>query len=189
MIDLIAFGVVVAIKAVSALPPPQKCPLEAFRGGLESFNSQVGTKCTPRAVKLIQSLSEPHRACQMERDCELLAEAIVYEARGEPQSGRYAVGQVILNRVVSSHYPNTIEKVLTQPHQFSYIRDKHRQSPPSDKDWRRAYTEAYTLLNDKTPTLYDMNGVLWYHAHHVSPKWSRVFTRVATIGGHHFYRK
>lgn len=50
-----------------------------------------------------------------------LAETIYHEARGEPIAGQRAVGNVVLNRVQSNKFPDTICKVVYQPKQFSWV--------------------------------------------------------------------
>lgn len=52
-------------------------------------------------------------------DAECLASAIYHEARGESKSGQLAVGQVVLNRTKSDEFPDTVCKVVFQPHQFT----------------------------------------------------------------------
>ena len=54
---------------------------------------------------------------------DLLARLINGEARGEPYEGQVAVGAVVLNRVKSSEFPNTISGVIYQKNQFSCITD------------------------------------------------------------------
>ena len=56
-------------------------------------------------------------------DVQLLARAINGEARGEPYEGQVAVGAVILNRVASSKFPNTISGVIYQPGAFTAVSD------------------------------------------------------------------
>lgn len=132
-------------------------------------------------------LLDPKLRCTLEGDCSLLAQALVYEARGEGEKGRLAVGTVVLNRVKSSKYPNSIKEVLYQPYQFSYTMDMHKQKTPNKEDWEKAYREAYLLLNGEE-AIPNLDGVLWYHSKSVKPKWSNKFERVAVIGNHYFYR-
>lgn len=54
-------------------------------------------------------------------DLTKLAAIIYCEAGGEPYEGQLAVGTVVMNRVASSKYPNTVEGVITQPYQFSPV--------------------------------------------------------------------
>lgn len=54
-------------------------------------------------------------------DLELLAAIIQCEADGEPYEGKLAVGSVVMNRVASSSFPNTVMGVIYQPGQFSPV--------------------------------------------------------------------
>lgn len=58
-----------------------------------------------------------------EEDVDWLARTLYGEARGEPDAGIYAVGQVILNRVRSPRFPDTVEGVVRQYKQFSVWND------------------------------------------------------------------
>ena len=57
-------------------------------------------------------------------DIHLLARAINGEARGEPYEGQVDVGAVILNRVESPNFPNTIAGVIYQPGAFTAVSDE-----------------------------------------------------------------
>ena len=57
------------------------------------------------------------------KDTQLMARAINGEARGEPYEGQVAVGAVILNRVKSSQFPNTIAGVIYQSGAFTAVAD------------------------------------------------------------------
>ena len=52
-------------------------------------------------------------------DKELLASLIFCEAGNQPYEGQVAVGAVVLNRINSASYPNTMEEVIYQSGQFS----------------------------------------------------------------------
>ena len=54
-------------------------------------------------------------------DLEMLATIIYCEAGNQPHEGKVAVGNVVLNRVRSSRFPNTIDEVLRAPRQFSPV--------------------------------------------------------------------
>ena len=78
---------------------------------------------------------------QRERRC--LAIAIYFEARGEPVRGQVAVGQVILNRVRSPVFPETICGVVYQGQmekgcQFSFACDGNTDMPREDEQWALA---------------------------------------------------
>ena len=63
---------------------------------------------------------EPEQPATAE-DLELLAAIIQCEADGEPYEGKLAVGSVVMNRVHSSSFPNTVMGVIYQPGQFSPV--------------------------------------------------------------------
>ena len=56
-------------------------------------------------------------------DLYLLAKTIYAEGRGEPYTGQVAIGAVILNRVKSSSFPNTVAGVVYQPGAFTAVSD------------------------------------------------------------------
>jgi spore germination cell wall hydrolase CwlJ-like protein len=74
-----------------------------------------------------------------ERDLYLLAKIIECEARYEPYEGKVAVGAVVLNRVMSDRFPNTIEGVIFQKGQFQPVTDGGWNSKePSEQSYRAA---------------------------------------------------
>lgn len=119
-----------------------------------------------------------------EQDC--LANAVYFEARGEPIEGQLAVAEVVLNRTRSGRYPATICAVVRQPAQFSFVRAgvmprANRASP----EWRRAVAVA-RIAEQGEPRLLPRD-VLWYHANYVAPGWGRRLERNTRIGLHIFY--
>ena len=88
-------------------------------------------------------------------DVELLARLIHGEARGEPYVGMVAVGAVVMNRVRSSHFPNTIAGVIYQSGAFDAVKDGQINLTPNEQS-RRAARDA---LNGWDPT----NGCLYYY--------------------------
>lgn len=115
-----------------------------------------------------------------------LAGAVYFEARGETLEGQLAVAQVVLNRTTSNIYPRSICDVVTQPAQFSFIRNGRFPSIDKNSDnWRTALAIADIArrnLVQGVPT-----NVLWYHANYVAPSWGKRLTRVTQIGSHIFY--
>jgi hypothetical protein len=119
-----------------------------------------------------------------EQDC--LANAVYFEARGEPVEGQLAVAEVVLNRTQSGRYPATICEVVTQPWQFSFVRNGI--IPRADRNseaWRRAVAIARIAEAGAQRLL--PRDVLWYHADYVSPSWGRRLARNTKIGLHIFY--
>ena len=119
-----------------------------------------------------------------QQDC--LANAIYFEARGEPIEGQLAVAEVVLNRTQSGRYPATICDVVTQPWQFSFVRDRIiPNADRSSESWRRAVAVARIAEAGASRLL--PRDVLWYHADYVSPSWGRRLARNTKIGLHIFY--
>ena len=112
-------------------------------------------------------------------DLYLLAKCIYAEARGESYTGQVAVGAVILNRVASSKFPNTIAGVIYQRHAFTAVSDGQINLEP-DKTSMNAAQDA---MNGWDPTY----GCIYYYNPAVATS-SWIFGRqtVTTIGKHVF---
>ncbi len=112
-------------------------------------------------------------------DTYLLARLIHAEARGEPYTGQVAVGAVVLNRMRSSLFPNTMAGVIYQPWAFTCVNDGQINLTPNDTAMRA----AKDALNGWDPS----NGCLYYYNPRTATSswiWSR---KVAiTIGNHSF---
>ena len=79
---------------------------------------------------------------------DLLARAIYAEARGESFEGQVAVGAVIVNRMESPEFPNTIEGVLYQPNQFKCVENGNINQTPN----QNAYTAARRAIDGEDPS-------------------------------------
>jgi len=102
-------------------------------------------------------------------DVDLLARLITAEAQGEPYKAKVAVGAVVVNRVKSSTFPNTISSVIYQTingyYQFTPVLNGWINKP-ADSDSIKA---AYEALNGTDPT----NGALFYFDNTVTNQWLR----------------
>lgn len=132
-------------------------------------------------------LSDEDKAtlCKPWKECATLQEAIVYESRGEPLEGKRLVAQVVLNRVEHPHWPDSVEEVVHEPKQFSYVNDKHLQKEPTDEDWVMAGKVAYNLLTDQVEV---DSEATFYHNTSVKPNWAKHKEVVAKVGNHIFYK-
>ena len=112
-------------------------------------------------------------------DLYLLAKCIYAEARGEPYVGQVAVGAVILNRVASPSFPNTISGVIYQPWAFTAVYDGQINLEPNST----AYQAARDALNGWDPTY---GSIYYYNAATATSKW--IYSRQTTvvIGKHTF---
>lgn len=113
-----------------------------------------------------------------------LASAVYFESRGEPLEGQLAVAEVILNRVRSGRFRDTVCNVVKQPSQFSFVRGGVIPAPRNDASWARATAIAHIAINNLADATGDDS--LFFHATYVNPRWGR--PRIARIGNHIFYR-
>lgn len=122
-----------------------------------------------------------------------LAEAIYFEARGEPWKGQVAVAQVVLNRVKNPTYPETICGVVYQNKhrrnrcQFSFACDGKKDRIRSYGHWKQAQKIAREITAGKH-WLKTVGASTHYHATYVRPRWARRMKRLQRIGRHIFYR-
>lgn len=119
-----------------------------------------------------------------------LAEAIYFEARGEPVRGQFAVAEVILNRSESTIYPNTICGVVHQGSgtgcQFSYTCDGRADRVRDAQAFRLAGQIARLMLDGAPRRL--TGGATHFHTKAVRPRWAQDMPRTTVIGHHIFYR-
>lgn len=124
---------------------------------------------------------------------ECLAEALYFEARGESVRGMFAVGEVILNRVDSTAYPDTLCAVINQGTgrkyacQFTYTCDGLAEVIAEPRAWERVGKVAKLLMEGVPRAL--TGGATHYHTKAVNPSWAQRFPRTAAIGSHYFYRQ
>lgn len=112
---------------------------------------------------------------------ELLARLINGESRGEPYIGQVAVGAVILNRVKSPKFPNTIAGVIYQNNQFSSVKDG--QFDVAIEEGSTVYKAAQEAMNGSDPT----GGALYfYNPSKTKSKWLFSLETTTTIGKHNF---
>ena len=114
-------------------------------------------------------------------DIQLMARAINGEARGEPYEGQVAVGAVILNRVKSSQFPNTIAGVIYQSGAFTAVADGQINVPIEEGS--SVYKAARDAMNGWDPT----GGCIYYfNPDTATNKWIWSRPKVKTIGKHIF---
>jgi len=121
-----------------------------------------------------------------------LAEAVYYEARSETKSGQKAVAEVILNRVKSKHYPNTVCGVVYQGAerssgcQFTFTCDGSTAKMPRGKLWTRSEDVASLALTGAMSNV--TGGATHYHTTDIFPHWAPNMRPTRVIGSHQFYR-
>lgn len=122
-----------------------------------------------------------------------LADAIYFEARGEKVRGQIAVAQVVMNRVFSSFYPNTVCGVVYQNShrhlacQFTFACDGKSKRIDEPDAMERAKKIAKATLDGRL-WLSEVGKSTHYHAYWVRPSWVREMRRLYKFGVHTFYR-
>lgn len=112
-------------------------------------------------------------------DVYLLAKVIAAEARGESYTGQVAVGAVVLNRVDSSSFPDTVAGVVYQKGAFSAVTDSNWSVSP-DSTSKKAAQDAINGWDPSGGALY------YYNPAKTSNQWIRTRPVITTIGRHLF---
>lgn len=138
-------------------------------GMTDSYNALAGSSTTQTGGTNGYSSSDVY----------LLARTIYAEGRGEPYTGQVAIGAVVLNRVRSNQFPNTISGVVYQKHAFTAVSDGQINLTPNETAMRA----AKDALNGWDPT----GGALYYYNPAVATS-AWIFDRqtVTVIGKHVF---
>jgi spore germination cell wall hydrolase CwlJ-like protein len=127
------------------------------------------------------------------RAVKCLTAAIYFEARGEPVRGQIAVAQVVMNRVFSGYYPNTVCGVVYQNAnrhlacQFTFACDGISDVVREPDAWERAKRIAAETIDGQL-WLPEVGKATHYHAYWVHPSWVHEMTRMYKLGVHTFYR-
>lgn len=112
-------------------------------------------------------------------DRNLLAHLVYGEARGEPYAGQVAVAAVVLNRVKSSSFPNTVAGVIYQSGAFSVVSDGQINLTPN----QTAINAAQDALNGWDPSY---GSIYYFNPATTTNKWIWSRPYVTTIGKHRF---
>jgi spore germination cell wall hydrolase CwlJ-like protein len=150
----------------------------------------------PIATAATAGIPAGELAAGHERQAVCLAQAIYFEARGEPLAGQFAVARVILNRTADRRFPNTICEVVYQDAerkdrcQFSFACDGLPDEPEDQMAWALARGMAEALMRVEQPRL--SRSVLratHYHANYVAPWWAAKLGMAGRVGRHVFYAR
>ena len=151
------------------------------RNGL-TVDGRVGTDTAAALGVTLSSSgssSSSSSATIISADHRLLSKLVYAEARGESYKGQVAVAAVVLNRVESSSFPNTISGVIYQSGAFSCVSNGSINNTPDST----AIRAALDALNGWDPT----GGCLYYYnPSATSDEWIRTRTVKTVIGNHYF---
>jgi spore germination cell wall hydrolase CwlJ-like protein len=157
---------------------------------------------------VVPAFASPEMTKEEAKQRHCLAEAILFEAGNQPFVGKIAVGEVIMNRVKSKKYPNTICAVVHQGKHNRWWKRKHNKVVPirnkcqfsyycdgrSDRTNRWARTKTWqdvlnaTIYLSTLPNISVTNGATHYHASYVTPAWSKYLRSTVQIQDHIFYK-
>ncbi len=113
-------------------------------------------------------------------ELDLLARLVRAEAETEPYQGKIAVACVVLNRVASKAFPNTIKDVIYQKRQFQPVQNG-QINKPADKDSIKAVQEA---LKEKRHLA--GNSLFFYNPAIATSRWLDSRATTLVIGQHVF---
>ena len=137
----------------------------------------AGTK-TLQAMGIYNSSSSSSSSSNS-NNLNLLARLVYGESRGEPYTGQVAVAAVVLNRVKSSSFPNTISGVIYQSGAFDVVRDGQINLTPNST----AIKAAQDALNGWDPSY---GAVYYFNPATATNKWIWSRPMTVTIGNHRF---
>ncbi|RYH02392.1 cell wall hydrolase [Salipiger sp. IMCC34102] len=176
-------------QALDIVPDSRLSTLTALPASARTNPVSVGEGDDMMTEAFISTMSAPRGGSEWE----CLAQALYHEARGEALQGIFAVGEVIMNRVDSGSYPNSVCGVVHQGTgrkyacQFTWTCDGHSDAIGNRAAYARVGKVAQLLVEGSPRTL--TQGSTHYHTKAVSPSWAQRFPRMATIGSHHFYKQ
>ncbi|WP_372571065.1 cell wall hydrolase [Ruegeria jejuensis] len=178
---------------LSSLIEHEQASLGAMPGAeFRKYLTYVQPKARPVEVSYSRAWVDERPEPEGDEHWQCLAEALYFEARGETVKGQFAVAEVILNRVKSSRFPDTVCGVIKQGTgrkyqcQFTYTCDGHKEVIAEKQAYQRVSKIARAAIDGVSGDLTD--GATHYHTTSVNPKWARVYKRTAKIGVHLFYR-
>ena len=140
------------------------------QSGGQNTDQQQPSSETP-AVNVPQGFSQ--------NDIQLMANAVYGEARGEPYEGQVAVAAVILNRVNSPSFPNTVAGVIFEPRAFTAVADGQIWLTPNDKA-KQAVLDA---INGWDPS---GNALYYFNPDTATSSWIWTRPQIKKIGKHIF---
>ena len=173
----------------SALAPPLPGGGDKAGESIAGKGEVTGIDQHPRSPAERLALTGKARA-KAER---CLANAVYFEARGEPVRGQIAVAQVVMNRVFSPFYPNDVCDVVYQNAnrhlacQFTFACDGIPDVVTEPDAWARAKRIARDVLDGKL-WMPEVAKSTHYHAYWVHPSWVAEMKKMYKLGVHTFYR-
>jgi N-acetylmuramoyl-L-alanine amidase len=145
----------------------------------QSTVSTAVTHSTKKVTEQPKVSADTSGVTESEKD--LLARLVRAEAQGEPYTGKVAVARVVLNRVASNQFPDSIKGVIYQRGQFSPVSNGSINKSATAED-RRAVEEAISIGGQANGSLF------FYNPDIATSRWLDSRTTTAVIGNHVFKR-
>ena len=139
----------------------------------------IAGPATLKAMGIMTSSTTSSNSSNYNSNLNLLARLIYGEARGEPYTGQVAVGAVVMNRVKSSSFPNTISGVIYQSGAFDVVSDGQINLTPNST----AQKAAQDALNGWDPSY---GAIYYFNPSTATNKWIWSRPMTVTIGKHRF---
>ncbi len=139
----------------------------------------IAGPATLKAMGIYTSSTTSSGGASNSSNVNLLARLIYGEARGEPYTGQVAVGAVVMNRVKSSSFPNSISGVIYQSGSFDAVRDGQINLSP-DATAKKAAQDA---INGWDPSY---GAIYYFNPSTATNKWIWSRPMTITIGRHRF---
>lgn len=112
-------------------------------------------------------------------DFDLLARLVTAESKGEPFTGQIAVAEVVLNRMTSEEFPNSLSDVIYQTNQFEPVQNGMINESATESA-QQAVTEALNGTNISQGALF------FYNKETATSRWLDQFPTIVQIGNHTF---
>ena len=139
----------------------------------------IAGPATLKAMGIMTSSSSSSSSSSYNSNLKLLSRVIYGEARGEPYTGQVAVGAVVMNRIKSSSFPNTLSGVVYQSGAFDAVKDGQVNLTP-DSTARKAAQDA---MNGWDPSY---GAIYYFNPSTATNKWIWSRPMTVTIGKHRF---
>ena len=178
------------MKVMASLPPSEDVARATESGESVAPKGEVNAD-NQRARSPAERLGLDERSRAKSEKC--LAEAVYFESRGEAVRGQIAVAQVVMNRVFSGKYPDTVCGVVYQNKyrhlacQFTFACDNNPDVIREPDMWERARKISKAMLDGQI-WLPEVGKSTHYHAYWVRPSWVAEMKKMYKFGVHTFYR-
>ena len=155
-----------------------------YAGATSYMRSAYSSESSDRFARVYNHHQSPESIDMTGRDLACIVKTVYGEARGESMKGQLMVANVIMNRVLSNKYPNSICEVVKQKNQFSVWNNGNFSIIH-----KNIYYDIEKNIVGLFEDYYDLtNGAMWYHADYVNPKGRSDVKQVAHVGKHIFYK-